>query len=271
MGPPILQMVKLLFDPDVSKKMILQLAYKQAKAVGFLKILSFLLGASIVGASTIIKIPQIKKILNPKLLEDRIKVSQGLSLNGISLETFNYLIHVLYNRNNGNSFLGYGEVACLGVQNVVIMLLINYYEKRATLENTTLSDKQKIRESLGALVNPIGIIVAIVVLFDKILPHSVINGLQVLNIPLSIISKLPQIQRNYYLKSTKHLSNITVTANVLGSLSRVFTTVQDFNKLGRDYVLLTGYSVSFILNSVVAGQCYYYSQPEFQSESEKRD
>jgi mannose-P-dolichol utilization defect protein 1 len=66
------------------------------------------------------------------------------------------------------------------------------------------------------------------------------------------------------------LSEITVGANLVGSLIRVFTTVQDFDKLGRDKVLLAGYGLSLVLNLVLAGQVWYYGQRE-KEEKEKKD
>lgn len=261
--PPIFAMIKLLFNPDVSKKMILQIAFQQISAIGYIKVLSLLLSTSIVGASSIIKIPQIKKIINPKLLTSRISVAQGLSLDGISLESFNYLIHVIYNKQNNNLFMNYGEALLLGIQNIAIILLIEYYNARNHLEQTShLENGDKVKISLQHLTRPIAIIIAIGVGLSKVAPSALINGLQVLNIPIGIAAKLPQIKKNYELKSTSHLSNVTIGANVFGSLSRVFTTVQSFDKLGRDYVLLAGYSSSFVLNGVLAGQCYYYGKRE---------
>lgn len=260
-APSVFDIIKLLFNPDVSKKLILQIAFQQLSAIGLAKILSAVLGSAIVGVSSIIKIPQIKKIINPKLLTQRVSVAKGLSLEGISLETLVYLVHVLYNRQNNNNFINYGEAFLLGIQNVAIILLIEYYNLRSKLaKKGDLAEKEQIEVSLKELVTPISIMVGIVVFLSKIAEPSLVEALQVLNIPLSIVSKLPQIKQNYELKSTSHLSEITVGANALGSLIRVFTTIQNFNKLGKDYVLLAGYASSFIVNSFVAGQCYYYKK-----------
>lgn len=260
-APSVFDIIKLLFNPDVSKKLILQIAFQQLSAIGLAKILSAVLGSAIVGVSSIIKIPQIKKIINPKLLTQRVSVAKGLSLEGISLETLVYLVHVLYNRQNNNNFINYGEAFLLGIQNVAIILLIEYYNLRSKLaKKGDLAEKEQIEVSLKELVTPISIMVGIVVFLSKVAEPSLVEALQVLNIPLSIVSKLPQIKQNYELKSTSHLSEITVGANALGSLIRVFTTIQNFNKLGKDYVLLAGYASSFIVNSFVAGQCYYYKK-----------
>lgn len=260
MAPPIFMLIKLLFNPDVSKKMILQIAYKQAKAIGFAKILALLLSSLIVAGSSIIKIPQIKKITNPPNLNQRISVAKGLSLEGISLELLNHLVHVVYNQQNNNPFVGYGESMLLGLQNVAIILLIEYYNARHNLVNSSLDEQEKAKQAIKLLARPLAAIIGSIVILGKLAPASAINGLKLLSIPISIGSKLPQIKKNYELKSASHLSKITVNANVFGSLARVFTTVTNFNKLGRDYVLLAGYASSLLLNGVLAGQVYYYQE-----------
>lgn len=46
-------------------------------------------------------------------------------------------------------------------------------------------------------------------------------------IPLMLSSRLPQIWKNLQLGHTGILSPITLTANLLGSAARIFTTIQD--------------------------------------------
>ncbi|CAH2354159.1 hypothetical protein CLIB1423_14S03422 [[Candida] railenensis] len=244
--------VRLLLNPDISNKLILQLAWNRAKVMKKGPLVSKLLGSLIVGVSSFIRVPQIKKITDPVLLKDRISVAKGLSMEGISLETLGYLIHVVYNKQNGNPFVNYGETFLLGLQNIAIILLIRYYNARKAGS-----------DEVGALIElaqPIAIILAIGFGLSRSAPENFISGLQVLSIPISIVSKIPQIKKNYALKSTSHLSNITVGANVLGSFIRVFTTLQDFEKLGRDKVLLAGYCSSFALNAILAGQCLIYGK-----------
>lgn len=262
MGKPgILDLVKLLFNPNVSKMMILQVAYGQLKIIGLARILSAVLGLTIVGVSSVIKIPQIKKIVRPEVLQGRIRVAQGLSLEGISLETLSNWIHVAYNSQNKNPFRNYGESLFVGIQNIAIILLIEYYNARARLGADGNQDA-KIQQSLKELLRPAAILAGGIVFLTKIAPENLISSLQIASIPISIVSKLPQIHQNHRLQRASHLSEITVGANWLGSLIRVFTTVQDFDKLGRDKVLLAGYGLSFVLNLVLAGQVWYYGHQE---------
>lgn len=272
MSSPLLVLVKLLFNPDVSNKVLLQLAYKQLSAIGLAKILSKALGSTVVAASSVVKVPQIKKILNPPTLAAKVAVSKGLSLEGVSLECIAQLIHVVYNSQNNNPFVNYGETLFLGIQNVAIILLIAYYNARASLKNAdNASDKDQIEASLRSLAKPVAVILGVLIFTAKLAPPSLISALQVLTIPVLIVAKVPQIRQNFLLKSTSHLSEITVGANVVGSLIRLFTTVQDFDRLGRDYVLLAGYLSSFALNATLVGQILYYRRAGAQADEEKKN
>ncbi|CUM68574.1 uncharacterized protein PRCAT00006301001 [Priceomyces carsonii] len=259
MAPPVFELIKLVFNPDVSKKLILQIAYQQISAIGVWKVLAFLLSSSIVGISSIIKIPQIKRIVKQNNLEAKVKVVEGLSLKSINLELLTQLIHWSYNARNKNMFITYGESILLGIQNLVIEFLIHYYRLKAELEEEDLlSDKQRQNKLLKGLVKPLLINLATLITVLKLLPDDTLSVLQILNIPLGIVSKVPQILRNHELRSTKHLSPIPIVANTLGSAIRIFTTIQ----MKGGTLLLVGYSSSFLLNAVLAGQCYFYSKDE---------
>lgn len=263
MASPLIMVIKLLFNPDISNKIILQMALKQISAIGVAKVVSAALGAAVVGASSVVKLPQIKKILDPKQLEGKVKVANGLSLEGVSLETLSQLIHIVYNRQVNTPFINYGETVLLGIQNVAIILLIEYYRLRQHLSSVSnKSDQDQIEDSLKDLKKPIGIIIAVLIFLTKIAPAPLIDLLQILNIPISIVSRLPQIRNNYVLKTTSHLSEITVGANLLGSAIRVFTTLKGSKKAlkSSDYVLLAGYGSGFILNLVLVGQIVYYKK-----------
>lgn len=254
--------VRLLLNPNIDKKLVVSMFLQQFKKKEIGPILSKLLGSGIVGISSIIRIPQIRKIVNPEKLSQRVSVSKGLSLSGISLETLGYLIHVVYNHQNKNPFVNYGETLLVGLQNVAIIILIKYYHSR---------ENGSVLLAVIDTIRPILVMLAISIGIGKFASHDFISTLQVLNIPISILSKLPQIRQNYLLQSTGHLSNITVGANVLGSFTRVFTTLQDFEKLGRDKVLLVGYGSLFFLNAVLAGQCYYYGNNTIGTDEKKNN
>lgn len=78
------------------------------------------LGIGIIGASSIVKIPQLLKLLNSQSAE-------GISFLSYLLETSSFLISLMYNVRNGFPFSTYGEVALIAVQNVAISILVLQY------------------------------------------------------------------------------------------------------------------------------------------------
>lgn len=258
----LLMIIRLIKDPEISNRVILKFAFKQIKVIGYAKVLSMLLGALIVAVSSVIKIPQIQKITAPPTIQQRAALAEGVPQSSVRLESLAQLIHVTYNQQNGKSFVMYGESLLLGIQNCVLLLLLEYYKLRKQSDDAvSLTEKENAVAALKALAKPAAAIVTTAVIVNRLLPKKVTLLLQVLCIPLAIAAKIPQIQRNKELKSTAHLSQITISANLVGSLIRLFTTSSNFKK-GRttDLVLLAGYFTSFALNSVLMGQIFQYSK-----------
>lgn len=258
--------INLIRDPDVSNKLILKFAFRQVKAIGYAKVLSMLLGALIVAASSVIKIPQIRKITAPATVTQRAALALGVPQSSVRLEALAQLIHVTYNQHNRKLFVLYGELMLLGLQNAVLLLLLEYYQlrKQRSVYDEGLSEREQQIAALKSLVRPAAAIVGAAVVVNKVLPLSAVLALQILCIPLAIAAKIPQIRKNAELQSTAHLSLVTISANLAGSLIRVFTTASNFKK-GRttDLVLLSGYFTSFALNSVLMSQIIKYSKQEY--------
>ncbi|CAX43582.1 mannose-p-dolichol utilization defect 1 protein (suppressor of lec15 and lec35 glycosylation mutation homolog) (sl15), putative [Candida dubliniensis CD36] len=281
MASPIIMLIKLLLDPDVSKKVILQMAWSQVKAIGIGKVVAALLSALTVGVSSFIRVPQIRKLLiNSE--QDRIAVAKGLSLTSLSLDTLNSLIHVTFNSQNRIPFIQYGESLLLGIQNAIIILLIKFYRGQETQgvgKWQGLSCEDKFATIRGAITKPLVIMVASAIFFNKLAPSSLISMLEILNIPISIVAKFPQIKTNYELKTAKHLSDTVLRANVVGSLIRVYTSFTDYSTKKQRHkntvdetILLAGYSTSLILNSILLGQSIVYDKMgEKKVEDEKKN
>lgn len=281
MGSPIIMLIKLLLDPDVSKKVILQMAWSQVKAIGIGKVIAALLSALTVGVSSFIRVPQIRKLLiNSE--HDRIAVANGLSLTSLSLDTLNSLIHVTFNSQNRIPFIQYGESLLLGIQNAIIILLVKFYRGQETAgvgKWQGLNCDNKFAAIRGAVTKPLVIMIASAIFFNKLAPSSLISALEILNIPISIVAKFPQIKTNYELKTAKHLSDTVLRANVVGSLIRVYTSFTDYSTKKQrnkntvdETILLAGYSTSLILNSILLGQSIVYDKlGEKKVEDEKKN
>src|SRR5579862_8547074 len=81
------------------------------------------LGLGIVVAGSIVKLPQLLKLVNARS-------GVGLSLSGYILETFAYTITLAYNVRLKFPFSTYGETAFIAIQNILILLLILHYSQK---------------------------------------------------------------------------------------------------------------------------------------------
>lgn len=81
------------------------------------------LGAAIVAASAVVKLPQVAKLV-------RARSAAGVSFLSYLLETAALLITLAYNVRNGFPFSTYGESALIAAQDVVISLLVLHYGGR---------------------------------------------------------------------------------------------------------------------------------------------
>lgn len=190
------------------------------------------LGLGIVLAGSIVKLPQLLKLVNAKS-------GAGLSVTGYILETVGYIITLAYNVRLGFPFSTYGETAFISVQNLLILVLVLHYARK---------------DILGLAGLGVAAAVAYALFDTKLVSYNNLKILQGLSIPLSLTSKVPQVVANYRNGSTGQLSAFTVFNYLAGSAARVFTTVTEVN----DPVIFWGFVVAAALNAVLAAQMVYY-------------
>ncbi|KAK6948876.1 hypothetical protein Daesc_008947 [Daldinia eschscholtzii] len=190
------------------------------------------LGIGIIGASSIVKVPQIIKLVKSQS-------SSGVSFLSYLLETSSYLISLAYNYRNDFPFSTYGETALILGQNVIITVLVLNYSGRASI----------------AALFVAALATSVVTLFsDGILDMNTLSYLQAGAGVLGVASKVPQIAAIYQAGGTGQLSAFTVFNYLAGSLSRIFTTLQEVD----DKLILYGFVAGFALNLVLAAQMVYY-------------
>ncbi|KAI2782688.1 mannose-P-dolichol utilization defect 1 protein [Daldinia loculata] len=190
------------------------------------------LGIGIIGASSIVKVPQILKLVQSQS-------SSGVSFLSYLLETSSYLISLAYNYRHGFPFSTYGETALILGQNVIITVLVLNYSGRASM----------------AALFVAALATSVVTLFnDRILDMQTLGYLQAGAGVLGVASKVPQIAAIYQAGGTGQLSAFTVFNYLAGSLSRIFTTLQEVD----DKLILYGFVAGFALNLVLAAQMIYY-------------
>ena len=147
------------------------------------------LGIGIIATSSIVKVPQILKLLSSKS-------ASGLSFLSYLLETSAYIISLAYNFRKGFAFSTYGETALILVQNVVIaVLVLNYSGKKS-----------------AAAVFVAGLAASATALFsDNLLGTETLSVLQAGAGVLGVASKLPQIVTVWQQGGTGQLSAFAVS------------------------------------------------------------
>ncbi|KAF7894292.1 hypothetical protein EAF00_007806 [Botryotinia globosa] len=201
------------------------------------------LGVGIIAASSIVKIPQLLKLISSKS-------SDGISFLSYLLETSAYLISLAYNYRSEFPFSTYGETALIMVQNVVIAVLVLNYSGRAST----------------AALFVAGLAASAVTLFSgNMLDMQQLAYLQAGAGVLGVASKLPQILTVWQEGGTGQLSAFAVFNYLAGSLSRIFTTLQEVD----DKLILYGFIAGFALNAILALQMVYYWNSPSKSKSKK--
>ncbi|CCG82804.1 Putative uncharacterized protein [Taphrina deformans PYCC 5710] len=190
------------------------------------------LGVGIVAGGSIVKVPQILKLVNSGS-------SAGISVLSYILETTAFLITLGYNVRQGFPFSTYGESAFIAIQNVFITLLALHYGKQNSAAAVTVV---AIGAALYALFSHGGI------------TFQTLQYLQTLTIPIALGSKIPQIFTIFKNKSTGQLSAFAVFNYLIGSLARIYTTVTEVN----DPLIFWGFLLSTGLNAVLVAQMLYY-------------
>ncbi|KAH0835990.1 hypothetical protein AYO21_06846 [Fonsecaea monophora] len=191
------------------------------------------LGIVIITAASVVKVPQIIKLVKSQS-------SEGLSFTSYLLETTSFVISLAYNMRNGFPFSTYGETALIAIQDVVISVLILVYSKKSA--------------QAGAFLAAFGSAVYALMVSDTLVSNAQMTSLQAGAGALSIASKLPQILTIYSQGGTGQLSAFAVFNYLFGSLSRIYTTIQEVD----DKLILYGFIAGFALNAVLAAQVVYY-------------
>ncbi|WVQ98269.1 hypothetical protein IAU59_005392 [Kwoniella sp. CBS 9459] len=224
------------------------------------------LGLGIVLGGSIVKIPQILKIVSSQS-------ARGLSLSAYILETTSYAINLAYASRNRFPFSTYGENFFLTIQNVVITLLILFFSGPRGVGGGLggpLTGKKaggaagsgNLGKVVAGLV--VTVVTAVVLWSENLCPPGMLALLQAATLPLSLISKAPQIISNHRHRSTGNLSAFAVFNALLGCLARLFTTKQEVN----DPLIFWGFAGAAILNAVLALQMIVYWS---NSGSEEKD
>ena len=190
------------------------------------------LGLGIVAGSTMVKLPQIFKILGNR-------DAAGLSFLGVLLELLAVTANGAYSISQGFPFSAYGESVFLSLQTSLIAILILWYGGN-TVSTVVFS------AIYGAVV--------FAITQPGLVPEDVLWYGQAANIPMVVIGKLIQVATNYKNQHTGQLSAVTSFLLTAGSVVRIFTSIQDTG----DWVLIMTYIASSAVNIIISLQVWAY-------------
>ncbi|KAL4763744.1 putative monosaccharide-P-dolichol utilization protein [Aspergillus foveolatus] len=202
------------------------------------------LGIGIVGASGIVKVPQILKLI-------RSGSSAGVSFVSYALETASLLITLSYGVRNQFPFSTYGESAFIAAQDVLVGVLVLTYAGRSA--------------AAAAFVAVVAASIYSLLVDTSIVDAQTMAYLQAGAGVLGVASKVPQILTIWQEGGTGQLSAFAVFNYLAGSLSRIFTTLQEVD----DKLILYGFLAGFSLNLILAAQMLYYWNSPTKTEKEE--
>jgi len=99
-----------------------------------------------------------------------------------------------------------------------------------------------------------GVVYALLFSGENLVDREIMGYLQVGAGALGVASKVPQIWTVWKEGGTGQLSAFAVFNYLLGSLSRIFTTLQEVD----DKLILYNFAAAFVLNLILAAQMLYY-------------
>lgn len=152
------------------------------------------IGIGIITLSSIVKVPQLLKLLNSKS-------SAGVSFLSYLLETSAYLITLAYNFRSGFPFSTFGETALIAIQNVIIAVMVLNFTPG--------------KSGVWPAMFVAGLASAGYVLFNEdLVDMERLRLLQTfVTIPLGLMAKVPQIVEIFRKGGTGQLSAFAVSSN----------------------------------------------------------
>jgi mannose-P-dolichol utilization defect protein 1 len=187
---PIYSLAESLFGTQCTKTLLINL--DPTPACLSLAI-SKTLGVGIIAASSIVKLPQILKLMSSKS-------PAGLSVVSLVLETASYMIGLAYNFRNEFPVSTYGETALIAIQNIVITCLVFHYGGQGALAGSFIA----VLAAFGyGLLN------------EQLVDPARLTQLMAAAGVMGVVSKVPQILTIWQQGGTGQLSAFAVSGSRL--------------------------------------------------------
>lgn len=218
-----------LFEPKCCTKLI----YDLEASSDCLKLFNTkLIGYAIIVGASAVKLPQVFKIFGAKS-------GAGITLVGVLLEVLAITFNACYSVRNNFPFSAWGEAIFLALETAAIAFLVLWYDiskRRALLFFLAYA------ALVLALIHP------------TLVSKEVMWYLQSSVIVLAVSGKMAQVIKNYKAQSTGQLSAITAWAILAGSVTRIFTTIQETG----DMLTAVTFACTASVNAAIAFQVLYY-------------
>lgn len=211
--------------------------------------ISRVLGLGIMVGASLIKLPQIYNVLAAGSVA-------GLSITSFHIDVFGYTYNLAAHYRAGYPISTYGDFVVLMVQNYVLLFMCYYYNYNAGKRGSLFLYRGF--RGLAAIAGFMGLLA---LFCSDIIPLEYIHNLTLLNVPVVLVGRLPQIYANYSNQSTGTLSSISSWGVFLGATARIFTTLQDVDS----WNILYGYVASATLNGIIAVQVLLYRGRKVQA------
>lgn len=202
-------------------------------------VISKCLGFGIIIGSVLVKLPQIIKIVKGKS-------GQGISMASVIFELIAISATLSYGYAKAFPFSSYGEGLFLSIQTALVAALVLFYGGN----------------TVGCLGFSILYILIMTFLLSPLVPIEILALFQSINIGISILSKAIQIIANFRNGSTGQLSAITVFLLFAGSITRIFTSIQETG----DNLVILSYVMASLFNGILTGQVLYYWNVKHKTE-----
>lgn len=176
------------------------------------------------------KVPQVVKIYKNKS-------GQGINVPSVTLELVAYVVYMSYSFSKKYPFHQWGEVLFLTIETLAIAILCLYYEGA-----TELAVAYAVSYSVFC------------VLMMVVVPDNILWTLQSVNILIFTAAKCLQIYTNYENGNTGQLSEITLGLLFMGSLARIFTSIQETG----DFIIILANTIACAANALLVVQMWYY-------------
>lgn len=202
------------------------------------------IGYGIIVASTLVKLPQVIKILSAKS-------GAGISVFGTLLEALAITFNASYSMAKNYPFTAWGESLFLLLETALIAFLVMWYEGKRG------------QSLIFALTHA----TLLYVLMSGLTPINLLWTLQASTLPLAVSGKMMQVYKNVQNGHTGQMSAITIWLLFLGCVARVFTSIRETG----DRLIIVTFIVASIANfSQVAQVHYYWSATEKAMSAKKK-